>query len=66
MFYYGIKGVEYARKYLPNVILMDIGLPDIDGIEATRRIKDANLECKVLIFTSRDNEDDVFACFQAG
>ena len=62
----GLKGVELARKFLPNVILMDIGLPNIDGIEATKRIKDANLPCRVLIFTSRDNEDDVFACFQAG
>ncbi|MBP7211989.1 response regulator transcription factor, partial [bacterium] len=33
---------------------------------ATRRIKDAKLPCKILIFTSRDNEDDVFACFKAG
>ncbi|MBP7212229.1 response regulator transcription factor [bacterium] len=62
----GLKGVELAQSLIPNVILMDIGLPDIDGIEATRRIKDAKLPCKILIFTSRDNEDDVFACFKAG
>lgn len=62
----GLSGVEFAQKFLPDVILMDIGLPNIDGIEATKRIKDMGLESKVLIFTSRDNEDDVFACFQAG
>src|SRR5574344_73677 len=62
----GIKGVDLARKLSPNVILMDIGLPDIDGIEATKRIKEANLPCKILIFTSRDNESDVFASFKAG
>jgi DNA-binding NarL/FixJ family response regulator len=62
----GLKGVELARKLLPNVILMDIGLPDIDGIEATKRIKDAELPCKILIFTSRDDDDDVFASFKAG
>lgn len=62
----GLSGVELASKHLPNVILMDIGLPVIDGIEATKRIKDSGLDSKVLIFTSRDNEDDVFACFKAG
>jgi len=62
----GLTGVQKASEFLPDVILMDIGLPVIDGIEATRRIKEMGLESKILIFTSRDNEDDVFACFKAG
>lgn len=62
----GLSGVEKASEFLPDVILMDIGLPVIDGIEATKRIKELGLESKVLIFTSRDSEDDVFACFKAG
>ena len=62
----GISGVEMAKEFLPDVILMDIGLPNIDGIEATKRIKESGLESKILIFTSRDNEDDVFASFKAG
>lgn len=62
----GALGVELAQKFAPDVILMDIGLPNIDGIEATKRIKDSGLESKILIFTSRDNEDDVFASFKAG
>lgn len=62
----GLTGVEKAKELSPDVILMDIGLPVIDGIEATRRIKEYNPDSKILIFTSRDGEEDVFASFKAG
>jgi DNA-binding NarL/FixJ family response regulator len=45
---------------------MDIGLPFIDGIEATKTIKDAQIDCNILVFTSRDSETDVFAALGAG
>lgn len=62
----GEEGVVKAVELNPDVILMDIGLPIIDGIEATQKIKDKNLDCKVLVFTSRDSENDVFAALGAG
>ena len=62
----GTDGIRKAREYSPDVILMDIGLPNIDGIEATQRIKDFNSNTKILIFTSRDSENDVFEAFKAG
>ena len=62
----GIESVEMAKTLHPDVIVMDIGMPIIDGIEATKRIKSYNPNCKVLIFTSRDNEEDVFEAFKSG
>lgn len=62
----GKKGVELALKLNPDVVLMDIGLPDIDGIQATAMIKKSNPKIKVLIFTSRESEDDVFDSLAAG
>ena len=62
----GADGIKKARELNPDVILMDIGLPNIDGIEATGRIKDFNPGVKILIFTSRDSDNDVFEAFKAG
>ena len=62
----GKKGVELASKLLPDVVLMDIGLPEMDGIKATELIKKSNSDMKILIFTSRESDDDVFDALSAG
>ncbi len=62
----GQEGVDMALEILPDVMIMDIGLPTIDGIEATRRIKAVNSDIKVLMYTSRESEDDIFDSFKAG
>ena len=62
----GQEGVDTALKLSPDVIIMDIGLPTIDGIEATAKIKSVNPDARVLMYTSREDEDDVFDSFKAG
>lgn len=62
----GMEGVEQALDLRPDLVIMDIGLPTIDGIEATRKIKNSMPEIKVLMNTSRDNEDDILDSFAAG
>ena len=62
----GADGIKKAREYAPDVILMDIGLPNTDGIEATQRIKDFNPNIRILMLTSRDGEQDVLSALKAG
>ena len=62
----GEEGVIQALELEPDLVIMDIGLPTIDGIEATRKIKNQNPDIKVLMNTSRDNENDILDSFAAG
>lgn len=62
----GAEAVSLAEKTMPDVILMDIGLPKIDGIEAVQIIKEKMPYVKVLMFTSRFENKDVFAALKAG
>ncbi len=62
----GQEGIEKSLKLVPDLVIMDIGLPTIDGIEATRKIKNENPDIKVLMNTSRDDERDILESFAAG
>ncbi len=63
----GEDAVEYARKLLPDVILMDIGLAGrMNGIEATRRIKQAHPHIRVIVLTSRSDDAEVLDALSAG
>lgn len=62
----GVQAIDLALRLKPDVILMDIGLPKIDGIEATRKIKESGLNASILMLTSRESEEDVYAALSAG
>lgn len=62
----GAAAVMKALDLHPHVVLMDIGLPGMDGIEAARQIKLGAPEIKILIITGHDNDDDLFAALAAG
>ena len=62
----GKEAVEKAKLIKPDIILMDIGLPDISGIEATKQILETNNSVKVIILTSHIDENELNASLVAG
>jgi DNA-binding NarL/FixJ family response regulator len=62
----GIAAVALARELRPALVLMDIRMPELDGIEATRQITAADPAVRVLMLTTFDLDDYVVAAFRAG
>lgn len=60
------EALEAVRALEPDVVLMDVAMPGISGIEATRRIKDANPDVKVLALTMHEDEQYFFEMLNAG
>jgi DNA-binding NarL/FixJ family response regulator len=62
----GEEAVAVVARHKPDIAIIDIGMPGIDGIEATRRIKAADATVSVLVLTVHDDEQLVFAMLEAG
>ena len=62
----GAEAIQMAKELKPDVVVMDITLPDITGIEATRRLKERQPEIAVVALTIDDDEQYFFEMLQAG
>ena len=62
----GDEAVELAKELEPDIILMDIKMPGLNGIEATREIQRANPQIGILVLTMFEDDDSVFAAMRAG
>ena len=62
----GAEAVERASGLQPDVVLMDLAMPVLDGVEATRRIAEAMPHVAVLVLTMSDDDESVFAAIRAG
>jgi DNA-binding NarL/FixJ family response regulator len=62
----GLEAVEAARSLNPDVVLMDVRMPELDGVQATRSIVDSQSSARIIILTTFDLDEYVYAALRAG
>ncbi len=62
----GAEAVVKVEELLPDVVLLDLVMPDLDGIEAARRIRDVSPSTKVIVVTSYADDEKIFPAIKAG
>jgi two-component system, NarL family, response regulator LiaR len=62
----GAEAVAKAEELLPDIVLLDLVMPDLDGIEAARRIRDISPATKVIVLTSYAEDEKIFPAIKAG
>jgi DNA-binding NarL/FixJ family response regulator len=62
----GLEALRLSRELDPDVILMDVRMPNLDGVEATRKLVDGGSRARVLVLTTFDLDEYVYAAIRAG
>lgn len=62
----GATAVTLANQYAPDVALMDLIMPDVDGVEATRRVKQISPRTQIIVLTSYHQDEHIFPAIRAG
>ena len=62
----GEEAIRLAREHVPDVVLMDLVMPRMDGVEATRKVKDISPRTQIIVLTSYHQDEHVFPALQAG
>src|SRR5208337_410049 len=62
----GVEAVAFVKKFLPDIVLLDLRMPRMDGLEVIAQIQTLHLPSKVIVLTTFDSEQDVHLALKAG
>jgi DNA-binding NarL/FixJ family response regulator len=62
----GNEAIDAARRLLPDLVLLDLSMPELDGISALPRLREAAPECEVVVLTASGTEDNLLAAIRGG
>lgn len=60
------EGIDYTVKNIVNLIILDLGLPDMDGINVVKTVREFNERLPIIVVSARDGEDEKIRCLDAG